>query len=81
LFKDGVHQDGLVHISQLADVFVIDPRKVVKSGDVVRVKVQEIDLPPKRISLTMKMEEAHARPLVNDKHEKIKTCAQSIEIG
>ena len=58
----GVHQDGLVHISQLADKFVKDPRDVVKPGDVVRVKVQEIDLPRKRISLTMKMGEGHARP-------------------
>ncbi len=58
----GVHQDGLVHISQLSDSFVKDPREVVKPGDVVRVKVQEIDLPRKRISLTMKMGEGHARP-------------------
>ena len=50
----GVHQDGLVHISQLSDTFVKDPRDVVKPGDVVRVTVQEIDLPRKRISLTMK---------------------------
>ena len=58
----GVHQDGLVHISQLSNTFVKDPRDVVKPGDVVKVKVQEIDLPRKRISLTMKMGEAHARP-------------------
>jgi len=50
----GVHQDGLVHISQLSDTFVKDPRDVVKPGDVVQVKVQEVDLPRKRISLTMK---------------------------
>jgi protein Tex len=55
----GVHQDGLVHISQLADKFVKDPRDVVKPGDVVKVKVQEVDLARKRISLTMKMDEAH----------------------
>jgi len=53
----GVHQDGLVHISQLSNSFVKDPRDVVKPGDVVRVKVQEIDLPRKRISLTMKLGE------------------------
>jgi uncharacterized protein len=50
----GVHQDGLVHISQLADAFVKDPREVVKTGDVVTVTVTEIDAPRKRIALTMK---------------------------
>lgn len=58
----GVHQDGLVHISQLADVFVKDPRDIVKPGDVVRVKVQEVDIPRKRISLTMKSGEPTQRP-------------------
>lgn len=53
----GVHQDGLVHISQLANKFVSDPREVVKPGDVVKVKVVEIDVARKRISLTMKMGE------------------------
>jgi protein Tex len=56
----GVHQDGLVHISQLSGTFVKDPREVVKPGDVVKVTVQEIDLPRKRISLTMKSGEGHA---------------------
>ncbi|MFV0359331.1 Tex family protein [Tropicimonas sp.] len=50
----GVHQDGLVHISQLADRFVKDPHDVVKAGDVVRVRVVEIDVPRKRIGLSMK---------------------------
>ena len=50
----GVHQDGLVHISQLADRFVRDPRDVVKTGDLVRVKVLEVDVQRKRISLSMK---------------------------
>ncbi len=50
----GVHEDGLVHISQLADHFVKHPSQVVKVGDVVRVKVLEVDLKRKRISLTMK---------------------------
>ncbi|MEI7840237.1 MAG: Tex family protein [Methylococcaceae bacterium] len=50
----GVHQDGLVHISQLADTFIKDPRDVVKTGDVVTVIVTEIDAPRKRIALTMK---------------------------
>lgn len=50
----GVHQDGLVHISHLADSFVKDPRQVVKAGDVVKVKVLEVDAPRKRIALSMK---------------------------
>ena len=49
----GVHQDGLVHVSQLADRFVKDPHEVVKAGDVVRVRVTEIDVPRKRIGLSM----------------------------
>ena len=53
----GVHQDGLVHVSQLADRFVKDPRDVVKAGDIVKVRVVEIDLPRKRIALTMKVKE------------------------
>jgi protein Tex len=52
----GVHQDGLVHVSQLASRFVKDPRDVVKAGDIVRVKVLEVDLPRRRIGLTMKLE-------------------------
>ncbi len=52
----GVHQDGLVHISHLADVFVKDPRDVVKTGEMVRVKVLEIDIARKRIALSMKKE-------------------------
>ncbi len=51
----GVHQDGLVHISALADSFVKDPRSIVKPGDVVRVKVLEVDPARKRIALTMRM--------------------------
>jgi len=51
----GVHQDGLVHISALSDSFVKDPRTVVKPGDIVRVKVLEVDQARKRISLTMRM--------------------------
>ena len=51
----GVHQDGLVHISMLADKFVKDPREVAKAGDVVKVKVLEVDAQRKRISLTMRL--------------------------
>ena len=50
----GVHQDGLVHVSQLADRFVKDPHEVVKAGDVVRVRVTEVDVSRKRIGLTMR---------------------------
>ncbi|WP_111559632.1 Tex family protein [Paracoccus sediminilitoris] len=50
----GVHQDGLVHVSQLADRFVKDPHEVVKAGDVVRVRVTEVDVPRQRIGLTMR---------------------------
>jgi len=57
----GVHQDGLVHVSQLANRFVSDAREVVKTGDIVKVKVLEVDAPRKRISLTMKMDAAPAR--------------------
>ncbi len=50
----GVHQDGLIHISQLSDTFVNNPSDVVSVGDVVKVKVLEIDVPRKRISVTRK---------------------------
>lgn len=50
----GVHQDGLVHISELSDRFVKDPREVVKAGDVVKVRVKDVDVVRKRIALTMK---------------------------
>ena len=52
----GVHQDGLIHVSQLAHKFVSDAREVVKTGDVVKVKVLEVDLSRQRISLTMKLD-------------------------
>ncbi len=54
----GVHQDGLVHVSQLADRFVKDPHEVVKAGDVVRVRVTEVDVARKRIALTMRKDNA-----------------------
>lgn len=53
----GVHQDGLIHISMLADKYIKDPREVVKAGDVVKVKVLEVDIPRKRIALTMRLNE------------------------
>ncbi|WKB55051.1 Tex family protein [Eleftheria terrae] len=57
----GVHQDGLVHVSQLSNKFVNDAREVVKTGDIVKVKVLEVDLARKRISLTMKLDAATPR--------------------
>ena len=53
----GVHQDGLVHISALANRYVSDPRDVVKAGDVVKVKVIEVDIPRRRIALSMRLED------------------------
>ena len=53
----GVHQDGLVHVSAMSKNFVSDPREVVKSGDVVRVKVMEVDEARKRISLTLRLDD------------------------
>lgn len=58
----GVHQDGLVHISALANKFVKDPRTIVKTGDIVQVKVLEVDLDRKRISLTMRLTEDKPEP-------------------
>jgi uncharacterized protein len=59
----GVHQDGLVHISAMANAYVKDPRKIAKPGDVVRVKVLDVDPKRRRISLTMRLDEAPcARP-------------------
>ncbi|MBK6907701.1 MAG: RNA-binding transcriptional accessory protein [Rhodocyclaceae bacterium] len=57
----GVHQDGLVHISALSATFVKDPHSVVKAGDVVKVKVVEVDIPRKRIALTMRLTDDIAR--------------------
>jgi len=58
----GVHQDGLVHVSQLSHKFVTDAREVVKTGEIVKVQVVEVDVVRKRIALTMKLGEApHAK--------------------
>lgn len=67
----GVHQDGLVHISALSHTFVKDPREVVKAGDIVKVKVMEVDIPRKRIGLSMRMDdqpgaETQAKPAQGD---------------
>ncbi|MHB1207057.1 MAG: Tex family protein, partial [Rhodospirillaceae bacterium] len=58
----GVHQDGLVHVSQLADRFVKDAHEVVKAGDVVKVRVVEVDIPRKRIGLSMRKESEGGAP-------------------
>ncbi|MDO8717584.1 MAG: Tex family protein [Polaromonas sp.] len=57
----GVHQDGLVHVSQLSNKFVTDAREVVKTGDIVKVRVTEVDVARKRIGLTMKLDAAPVR--------------------
>ncbi len=64
----GVHQDGLVHISALTNKFISDPREVVKAGDIVKVKVLEVDVARKRISFTMRLDDTptpSARPAKN----------------
>ena len=53
----GVHQDGLVHVSAMSKTFVKDPREVVKPGDIVRVKVLEVDIPRKRVALTLRLDD------------------------
>jgi protein Tex len=71
----GVHQDGLVHVSQLADRFVSDAREVVKAGDIVKVRVVEVDVPRKRIALTMKLQQ---RPMNNtDTHNRSTASARN----
>lgn len=58
----GVHQDGLIHISALSDKYVKDPREVVKAGDVVKVRVIEVDIPRKRIALTRRLDDSVPAP-------------------
>jgi uncharacterized protein len=53
----GVHQDGLVHISAMSNTFIKDPREVVKSGDIVKVKVLEVETDRKRIALTLRLDD------------------------
>jgi protein Tex len=53
----GVHQDGLVHVSAMSKNFVTDPREVVKSGDIVKVKVMDVDLQRKRVALTLRLDD------------------------
>ncbi|MCE7008922.1 RNA-binding transcriptional accessory protein [Kibdelosporangium philippinense] len=58
----GVHQDGLVHVSAMSKTFVKDPRDVVKPGDIVKVKVLEVDIPRKRIGLTLRLDDEPGKP-------------------
>ncbi|MBU1665538.1 MAG: RNA-binding transcriptional accessory protein, partial [Gammaproteobacteria bacterium] len=77
----GVHQDGLVHISALAEKFVKDPRDVVKAGDIVKVKVLEVDIPRKRVALTMRMKDEvkPARPAPGMSPARAKNLAKQPE--
>jgi uncharacterized protein len=72
----GVHQDGLVHISQLTSKFIKDPREVVRTGDVVKVRVEEVDVQRKRISLTMKLEPVAAAAAANSDARKSQATPQ-----
>ena len=65
----GVHQDGLVHISALANKFVKDPREVVKTGDIVKVKVMEVDVKRKRIALSMRLDDSASTPSAEEKQK------------
>jgi uncharacterized protein len=67
----GVHQDGLVHISALANTFVKDPHTVVKAGDVVKVKVLEVDIARKRVALTMRLGDEIQRKPVGSAPQKV----------
>ena len=77
----GVHQDGLVHISQLANTFVSDPNMVVKVGQIVKVKVLEVDIQRKRIQLTMKMEGSPQKEKIMIKKEAIQPQQKRMEGG
>jgi len=70
----GVHQDGLVHISAMSKTFVKDPRTVVRSGDVVRVRVISVDVPRKRIALTMRLDDDPAEAVRRGSAEASRTA-------
>jgi len=72
----GVHQDGLVHVSQLANRYVADAREVVKTGDIVRVRVQEVDLARGRIGLTMRLDAPPAGKAERGADNKFKPAAR-----
>jgi uncharacterized protein len=66
----GVHQDGLVHVSQLADRFVKDPHDVVKAGQIVKVRVVDVDLKRQRIALSMKKDDGSAAPAAGSRGDR-----------
>ncbi len=77
----GVHQDGLVHVSQLSNKFVADAREVVRTGQVVKVRVQEVDLARKRISLTMKLDAPLAGPAVQSRENRFEPTVRQSQRG
>lgn len=72
----GVHQDGLVHISELADKFVSDPREVVKAGDVVKVRVLDVDLKRQRVALSMKKQSKSGERIKEERTQNMPRGAQ-----
>lgn len=74
----GVHQDGLVHISQLSNKYVSDPHQVVKAGQIVKVKVLEVDIKRKRIQLSMKLQEEATQPNKRKSKAKAKAAPQTL---
>ncbi len=66
----GVHQDGLIHVSQLSHKFITDAREVVRAGQVVKVKVMEVDVPRKRIGLSMKLDAAPPRSSPSERNDR-----------
>jgi len=77
----GVHQDGLVHVSAMSRNFVSDPHSVVKSGDVVRVKVLSVDIPRHRISLTLRLDDEGPRPADRRRPDEDRSSGNSDRTG
>ncbi len=75
----GVHQDGLVHISALSEGFVKDPREIVKAGDIVKVKVMEVDISRKRIGLTMRMSDTAEGRADSKSKQQVKEQGQPVK--
>ncbi len=77
----GVHQDGLVHVSQLANKFVKDPHEIVRPGQIVKVKVMEVDEKRQRISLTMRLDEPSNPALRSNDRPENRKAAQRAAAG
>jgi len=75
----GVHQDGLVHISALSDKFVKDPHQVVKAGDLVKVKVMQVDIKRGRIGLSMRLGDDHREQAPKASRERDRTCSRPLQ--